>query len=123
MPSMTMVSPPIVISSCSNSENSTGLHFQSPPSYSSKPLPHERIMQRSRTVAEGMGTAKLSKKAMLLKWCQFITQDYEVSEKKRSVDRNRIILACAVNYAICSVIFQIPSESIQHACMLATATQ
>lgn len=68
------------IISCSISIGKSGLSFQAPPSYSSKPLPHERILQRSRTVAVGLGSSnKLSKKAMLLKWCQFITQDYDVS--------------------------------------------
>ena len=49
-------------------------------SYSNiKLLPHERKIRRAQTVGVGLGNSRMSKKAMLLKWCQVITQDYEVS--------------------------------------------
>ena len=60
------------IFSFSNSESSSGFN-------SSKPPPRERMLLRSKTVAGGLGSAKLSKKAMLLKWCQIMTEEYEVS--------------------------------------------
>ena len=60
------------------SGNSNSSSSSSSSNSNNKPPPHERVLQRSRTVAGGMGAAKQSKKAMLLKWCQYVTQDYEV---------------------------------------------
>ena len=48
---------------------------------SSKPPPHERKLVRSKTSYGIMGNNRMSKKAMLLRWCQMITQSYEVSEE------------------------------------------
>ncbi len=70
---------------------SRALPASSTPSYS-KPKPHERKLLRSQTVAGGLGNNRLSKKAMLLKWCQFITEDYDVS--------NAVVQYLAISVAI-----------------------
>ena len=44
---------------------------------SRKPKPHERKMERRATV--GFGLDKSSKKSRLIRWCQVITEDYDVS--------------------------------------------
>ena len=48
-----------------------------PASTSSKPSPHDRKLERRATV--GSGLDKTSKKARLLRWCQIVTEDYDVS--------------------------------------------
>ena len=46
-------------------------------SSSNKPKPHERKMERRATV--GFGLDRSSKKSRLLRWCQIVTQEYDVS--------------------------------------------
>ncbi len=44
-----------------------------------KPPPSERPLLRAQTVGSGLGFNRQSKKAMLLRWCQRETKDYDVS--------------------------------------------
>ena len=47
-----------------------------------KPKPEDRRMVRANTVAFGMGSPKKqSKKTSLLRWCQFVTREYDVSRQ------------------------------------------
>jgi len=47
-----------------------------PPAMSKKPKPSERKLQRAQTYAGGLD--RRSKKALLLRWCQIVTDDYDV---------------------------------------------
>ena len=52
----------------------------SSPVSNKKPPPSERPLLRAQTVGSGLGISRQSKKAMLLRWCQRETVDYEVRE-------------------------------------------
>ena len=53
----------------------------SSPISNKKPPPSERPLLRAQTVGSGLGFNRQSKKAMLLRWCQRETVDYEVRER------------------------------------------
>ena len=53
-----------------------GMKAPSFPAMSTKPDPSERKLKRAATVTYGF--ERHSKKALLLRWCQKITEDYDV---------------------------------------------
>lgn len=53
-----------------------GIKAPSFPVMSTKPDPSERKLKRAATVT--CGFERHSKKALLLRWCQKITEDYDV---------------------------------------------